>query len=98
MSQRRNPTPVDRAFEDVRKEYLRACRLFRRFHCTHEGYAVILEEMDALWEEIKANSAPCVLREEAVQIAAMAVRFMVDCCEKEVVKALETKRSKESRE
>ena len=86
MSQRRNPTPVDRALEDVRKEYLRACNLHKPFHGTHEGYSVILEEVDELWDNIKYNSDPYTLREEAVQVAAMAVRFMVDCCEKEVTK------------
>lgn len=48
----------------------------------HEGYAVILEELDELWEEVRKRPDrrdPARMREEAVQVAAMAVRFMRDC-------------------
>jgi hypothetical protein len=47
----------------------------------HEGYAVILEELDELWDEIKKqrcdNSA---LVKEASQVAAMGLRFLIDLC------------------
>lgn len=45
----------------------------------HEGYAVILEEVDELWDEIKKNKpcGPCV-RKEVIQVAAMALRFLID--------------------
>lgn len=47
----------------------------------HEGYAIILEEMDELWEEIKKKPSKrninC-LKEEAIQIGAMAARFLID--------------------
>lgn len=66
----------------------------------HEGYAVMLEEMDELWEICKRNThsrskapedAPeelryrkrLEMRKEALQIAAMAVRFIEDVCDKE---------------
>lgn len=46
---------------------------------THEGYAVILEELEELWEEIKMREpVPERLRDEAVQVAAMAIRFLID--------------------
>jgi hypothetical protein len=65
----------------------------------HEGYAVILEELDELWEVCKRNThsrskspedAPEELRyrkrldmrKEALQVAAMAVRFIEDVCAK----------------
>ena len=56
-------------------------------HSLHEGYAVILEEMDELWEEVKTNPRknPVRLanaRKEAIQIAAMAIRLVVDVCDK----------------
>ena len=54
---------------------------FPVFHGPHEGYAVILEEMDELWDEIrrKPNDRLSIrLREEAAQVAAMALRFMID--------------------
>lgn len=47
------------------------------FHNAHEGYAVLLEEVDELWDEIKANRADTA-RKEAVQVAAMAVRFLLE--------------------
>lgn len=51
------------------------------FNSAHEGYAVILEELDELWDEVKRpafirdNKA---LKEEAVQVAASALRFLID--------------------
>lgn len=54
------------------------------FNSAHEGYAVLLEEVDELWTEVKKRpSARDVqaMRAEAVQVAAMALRFIIDCCE-----------------
>lgn len=74
----------------------------------HEGYAVILEELDELWEVCKANTHSfepkrpafavgevdpadktelrrlkrIAMRKEALQVAAMAVRFIEDVCDK----------------
>lgn len=60
-------------------EYERARVKFAPFNCGHEGYAVILEELDELWEDVKKGNH--VGREnEAVQVAAMALRFLVDLC------------------
>jgi hypothetical protein len=60
-------------------------------HSTHEGYAVILEELDELWDLIKINPRKLVseeararlkkdIRKEAIQVAAMAIRFVIDVC------------------
>lgn len=52
----------------------------------HEGYAVIEEEFIELRAEVfKGGSAPrdaMAMRTEAVQLGAMAVRFLVDVCAK----------------
>ena len=40
-------------FEEVEKEYNKATAVFGSFNNAHEGYAVILEEVDELWNEIK---------------------------------------------
>jgi hypothetical protein len=50
----------------------------------HEAYAVLLEEVDELWAHVKTNQnrrdIPA-MRQEAVQVAAMAVRFVRDVCD-----------------
>jgi hypothetical protein len=49
------------------------------FHNAHEGYAVLKEEADALWDEVKENTAYTKHgMNEAVQTAAMAIRFVVE--------------------
>lgn len=50
-----------------------------KFHSTHEGYAVLKEEIDELWDEIKVSksyNANMLMVKEAVQVAAMAIKFI----------------------
>ena len=63
--------------DEVRDEVMRAVVKFPTFNSHHEGYAVLLEEVDELWDEVKANNHARA-RAEAVQVAAMAVRFITD--------------------
>jgi NTP pyrophosphatase (non-canonical NTP hydrolase) len=52
---------------------------FPKFNSYHEGYAVLQEEVDELWDEIKSkNSTNQSMMSEAVQVAAMAIRFIKD--------------------
>lgn len=64
------------------KEVLRAKTLFPvDFVNQHEGYAVILEELDELWDEVKKNQRNYDLfnqRKEAIQCAAMCIRFATE--------------------
>lgn len=53
------------------------------FHNAHEGYAVLLEEVDELWAEIKHGKLRRLARREAIQVAAMAVRLIADVYDKE---------------
>lgn len=74
----------------VRAELERARNLYPAFHSGHEGFAVIQEEVDELWADVKAGkglrqSAQCGA--EAVQIAAMALRFLTDLCDVDDVAA-----------
>ena len=65
------------------KEYVGATEKNGPFNSLHEGYAVLLEEVDELWEEVKkkkVNRSKAAIAEECSQIAAMAYRLMVDCC------------------
>jgi hypothetical protein len=71
--------PLRTALEHVADELAAARRKFPGFSSRHEGYAILLEEMDELWQEIK-HGTPERAREEAVQVAAMAIRFITDCC------------------
>lgn len=41
----------------------------------HEGYAILKEEVDELWDEIKANRTGKSVRGEALQVAAVALRI-----------------------
>jgi hypothetical protein len=55
---------------------------FKPFSSAHEGYAIILEEVEELWAEVMSNNLPNA-RKEALQVAAMAVRFLVDIVSQE---------------
>lgn len=72
---------VNKVIVDVLKELESATRKFGAFNSGHEGYAVILEELDELWEAIKdKNQTIEDQREEAIQVAAMAIRYILDIC------------------
>ena len=66
----------------VDAEFQRASSLYPKFNSAHEGYAVLLEEVEELWDEVKKSPKrrdPAKMKEEAVQVAAMALRFLNDC-------------------
>lgn len=82
---RRRPRAVDtdvtKALRAVGQEVMRARSSHGKFASAHEGYSVILEELDELWCEVKRKQSTRdvkKLRAEAVQVAAMAVRFLTD--------------------
>jgi hypothetical protein len=69
-------------FFEVSEELRVAQEMFPPFHTAHEGYAVILEELDELWEIVKLRQGTrdqAKLRREAIQVAAMAIRFALEC-------------------
>lgn len=61
----------------VSAEYDAASKKFPAFNSSHEGYAVILEELDEMWADIKSNNV-YRSRQEAIQVGAMALRYLVD--------------------
>ena len=68
---------LERVLRDVSDEVITATQMHRPFNSRHEGYSVILEELDELWTDIKANNhGPD--RKEAIQVAAMAIRYVLD--------------------
>jgi hypothetical protein len=74
-------TPLTLAIKEIVDEYKGATQKFGAFHSAHEGYAVILEELDELKDEVFKQHDQRTkerLRAEAKQVATMALRFMVD--------------------
>ena len=73
----------DEAISMVASEHASACAKFPLgYHSTHEGYGVLVEEMAELLDAIRANDiTQC--RDEAMQVAAVALRFVVELCEVE---------------
>lgn len=70
---------AETAMTEIINEFQSATERYGQFGNMHEGYAVILEESDELWDCIKENRWQDA-RKEAVQVGAMALRFIVDCC------------------
>lgn len=63
----------------VEEEVISAQKRFPVFASPHEGWAIIQEEVDELWELVKANDGrgeEAMI--EAKQIAAMGVRYALD--------------------
>lgn len=75
---------LERTLAEIGIEVARAETLWPPIHSAHEDYAVILEEFDELKEHVWANQKRrdvVAMRKEAVQLAAMAVRFLRDVCD-----------------
>lgn len=72
----------ERALRLVNGEVCRATKKHGPMASHHEGYSVILEELDELWDEIKKQTKDVdAIRKEAIQVAAMGIRFLIDVCE-----------------
>lgn len=78
---------ISEAMTAIITEYQRATEAHGAFASAHEGYAVILEELDELWIEVKRRHKDLpAMRKEAIQVGAMAMRFLVDVCTGEEAK------------
>lgn len=74
------PFSVKKAVED---ELTNAIRRWPHFNSAHEGFSVLKEEVDELWEHVKTNQKKRdlnAMRKEAIQVAAMAMRFAIEVC------------------
>lgn len=68
------------------KEASNAMDNWPAMNSAHEGYAVLAEEVDELWDHVKTNQKRrdiVEMRKEAIQVAAMALRFAVEICNEE---------------
>jgi len=77
--------------EEVVRELNAAREAFPRpFASAHEGFAILKEEVDELWDDVRLSQIgdaehlqhrrDC-MRKEAIQVAAMALRFIVEVCD-----------------
>jgi len=68
------------AIDEVIAELRHGSALHGDFHSAHEGWAVIYEEVDELWEVVRMKRSarpPGAMYSEAKQVAAMALKFML---------------------
>lgn len=72
--------------EAVYDELESAQKNWPAFNSAHEGFAVLLEEVDELkahvWTNQKRRDIDA-MRKEAIQVAAMAARFAIEVCNEE---------------
>ena len=71
------------AFDEVDEEVQTAIEKFPSMNSAHEGFSILAEEVDELWEHVRGKQGlrnVAAMRKEAMQVAAMAIRFMVDVC------------------
>lgn len=74
---------VDLVLAKVREEVERALLTHKPLNSAHEAWAVIREEVDELWDEVKGdNGYTLAAFTEAEQVAAMAVRYIVDLADR----------------
>jgi hypothetical protein len=70
--------------QEVAEEVIRAATLHAPMNSPHEAESVIREEFEEYWDEVKAFNIPKNRdtrprqREELIQLAAMAVRAVLD--------------------
>jgi hypothetical protein len=76
--------PVSDVLAEVGGEVVDAEKMWPPMNSAHEAYAVLLEEVDELkahvWMHQRHRDMPG-MRKEAIQVAAMAVRFIRDVCD-----------------
>ncbi|UVF60403.1 hypothetical protein SEA_MEYRAN_51 [Gordonia phage Meyran] len=65
------------AGDDIVAEAARAAAKFPPFNSAHEGWAVLYEEVDEVWDEVRADNTEAAIA-EAVQAGAMCLRFVAD--------------------
>ena len=86
MENKINENIVRNIVADIHLEFKVATKQYPKFNSRHEGYAILDEERFELWLEVMKNhvrdpEAKIKMRKEAVQVAAMAMRFIYDCCD-----------------
>ncbi len=80
-----NKLRLEAILNRVRHEFIKASNKFPSFNSEHEGFAVLLEEIDELWQNVKLNQKNeqrlSLIVNEAIQVSAMAIRLIYDSSE-----------------
>lgn len=72
------------AARDATVEAIGAAAKWPPFNSAHEGYGVLMEEVRELEQHVFTNQKrrdSAAMRAEAIQVAAMALRFVADVCD-----------------
>ena len=66
---------------------------YGKYHNSHEHYAVLKEELDEYWDDVKANKSetPQAMY-ELVQVAAVALRYVLERGDLEAIREAQDKR------
>lgn len=71
---------LEAAVNDIYHEYCKSMQEYGNFLSLHDGYGILLEEKDELWDEIKRKPKDLSLLDvykEAKHVAAMALKMML---------------------
>ena len=74
-----------RELREVSEELDRCLRKHPKWVDAHQGYGKLLEELHELWDEVRLKETKRNqkrMRKEAIQVAAMALRFALEVCGK----------------
>lgn len=78
-----------KVLEKVKVELEKSYNKFPNITTPYDGYARLQDEVEELWDEIKVkekyktNTNQDHRRREATHVAVMAIRFILDVCDKE---------------
>ena len=79
-------TEINITMMQIKDEVDKAKRNWPPFNSAHEGFAVLLEEVDELKDHVwtkQSNRDLNEMKKEAIQVAAMAIRFATEICSEE---------------
>jgi len=77
-----NSPKINKIYSNIYTELKRAMTIHPEpMHNAHEGFAVLLEEVDELWNAVKMKESPernTKINEEAEHVAVIAIRLLYE--------------------